>query len=135
VVGGAFQVTGPDDLARLRSRITRTARSAGIHADRIDRFVVAVHEIAANAIVHGVPPATVRITTTASAFVVTVHDQGSAPGDRPPEHPSVRVPTGPPPLDRSNGRGLWLASRLSDRVEVRSDGEGTTVTLIMGLSR
>ncbi len=100
---------------------------AGLDPDRTGGLVVAVNEIVANAITHGQPPATITMTATGANICVAVHDLGGGP-DR-DGLADAQLP-GPQHL---RGRGLWLATQLCDQVDVRSDADGTTVTLILGL--
>lgn len=121
---GTVTVTVVDDLAVVRQRVRECARLHGIDAGRTARFVLAVNEIVTNAISHGVPPATVTIAATDDAFRVAVHDQGA--GVLP-----NRGGTAPPPVEQDHGRGLWLADRLCDRVDVHTAPSRTTVTLTL----
>jgi anti-sigma regulatory factor (Ser/Thr protein kinase) len=116
--------TGPDDLSEVRHCVSEMARLGGLDRDRTFRLTIAVNEIVTNAIRHGVPPATVTLTTTRPAVVVAVHDRGAGFAQTEPD-------TDPPPVDRVDGRGLWLATRLCDEVDVRTDPAGTTVTLVL----
>src|SRR5205823_14940695 len=73
--GTVLRATGPDDLAPVRGAVSQVAGAAGMDPIRVERLVVAVHEIVTNALVHGRPPATVTLAVTAGALVVTGHDQ------------------------------------------------------------
>jgi anti-sigma regulatory factor (Ser/Thr protein kinase) len=117
-------VTVPGDLSEVRHRVQEVARRHEFDPGRGARLVLAVNEIVTNAISHGVPPATVTISVTERAFVVAVHDRGA--GFSP-----TGTGTGAPSVDRVDGRGLWLAHRLCDRVDVRTVPSGTTVTLTL----
>jgi anti-sigma regulatory factor (Ser/Thr protein kinase) len=128
------------DLASVRMLATELAVAAGMDPDRTDQLSVAVNEIVTNAIIHGVPPATVNFTATDTAVTIIVHDQGDgftrpgvipAPSRGPGQ--STAPDAAPPSPDHINGRGLWLATHLCDRFEVRTDAHGTTVTLVKNL--
>lgn len=131
----------PEDLARIRLLVTRTAHEAGLDSDRSNRLTLAANEIIANAIRHGVPPAMITIITTLTAIAVAVHDQGpgftirpAAAGKRPEDAVRDAVPpaTRPPPdAEQVNGRGMRLARRLCDRLDVYTNSAGTTVTLTL----
>ncbi len=119
-----------NDLAGLRQFIADTAGAAGMPPDRIERLVLAVNELATNAVTHGRPPATVRVTVTGEAVRVAVHDHGTGFG-----HATLGGGAGPaaaPPPDVLRGRGLWLASHMVDGIAVRTDETGTTVTVSAG---
>lgn len=124
VTTGTVTVTVMDDLAEVRQQVRECARLHEIDAGRTAGFVVAVNEIVTNAISHGVPPATVTISATAHAFRVAVHDRGTG------YLPDLSG-TPPPPVEQDHGRGLWLANRLCDQVDVRTDPSRTTVTLTL----
>jgi anti-sigma regulatory factor (Ser/Thr protein kinase) len=123
-----------DDLATVRGHVVEAARQAALDPDRTAGLTVAVNEVVTNAITHGMPPATVTITLTGGAVLITVHDRGTRFADL----SAVRTATGenaaeaaPPGPDHVRGRGLWLASALCDRVDIRAGAGGTTVTLTM----
>ena len=128
------EVSELDDLAVVRGCVAEAARQAALDPDRAVGLTVAVNEVVTNAITHGVSPATVTITRTADAVLITVRDRGTRFTDL----PAVLATTGgnaaaaaPPGPDRVHGRGLWLATRLCDRVDIRAGADGTTVTLMM----
>jgi serine/threonine-protein kinase RsbW len=123
------------DLVSVRQLVARASIRVGVDPDRTDGFVVAVNEIVTNALTHGLPPATITISSTGTAVQVAVHDSGGFG-----EWDDTAVDAGryarlaavgpvPPATDRPNGRGLWLATRLSDHLDIRTDAGGTTVTV------
>jgi anti-sigma regulatory factor (Ser/Thr protein kinase) len=101
------------DLPTLRRLVTATAIDAGLEGDRAGELAVAVNEVATNAIVHGAPPATLGIWVREGEFVCEVSDAGAGVED-----PLAGQLT--PPADGRGGRGLWLARRLCDAVEIRN---------------
>jgi len=119
-------VLGADDLARARGLLGVTAAHVGLPGDRIDRFAVALSEIATNAILHGSGSATVTITSSDTALIVEVRDRGT--GLRTDSRPALPHPT------QIGGRGLWLAEHLCDNVDFdSSSGGGTTIRMSMRL--
>lgn len=112
---------GLADLADLRRTVTTRAKGAGLPESRADELALAVNEVATNAIVHGRPPTRLRIWARARELVCEVADAG--PGIRDPRAGRQR-----PPVDSLGGRGLWLARRLCDALEIRN-GTGCTVTM------
>jgi anti-sigma regulatory factor (Ser/Thr protein kinase) len=125
-------VTVPGELAVVRRLAADVAARAGLPADRSGDLTVAISEVVANAITHGVPPATVTLAVTDGTLLITVHDQGTTAF----HHPDVRTRlrhVEPAPPERVSGRGLWLAAQLCDRVTAGTDPDGTTVTLAMNL--
>jgi anti-sigma regulatory factor (Ser/Thr protein kinase) len=119
------------DLVSVRQVVARASLTVGVEPDRADGFVVAVNEIVTNALTHGLPPATITISSTGMAVQVAVHDRGGFGDPYPAGAGHVGTdPVGQPPAtDRPNGRGLWLASQLSDHLDIRTDTNGTTVTV------
>jgi anti-sigma regulatory factor (Ser/Thr protein kinase) len=130
------RVRRPHELVGVRGLVTEVAAATGLDADRCARLAIAVNELVTNAITHGLPPATVTITSTGTDVLVAVHDGGGGftepdvvavlPGDG-----SVAARAAPPGLEDVSGRGLWLAVRLCDHVDVRTDPAGTTVRVTM----
>jgi anti-sigma regulatory factor (Ser/Thr protein kinase) len=126
------------DLAKLRDLVAATATSAGLAPDPIWQLSLAVHEIAANALIHGTPPVSVTMTVTDTAITVAVHDRGNGFGHHllATPHPQTDriVAATPPSTEALQGRGLWLAIQMADRVSLTTDSTGTTVvvTIAMG---
>jgi anti-sigma regulatory factor (Ser/Thr protein kinase) len=112
---------GLADLAKLRRLVTATAIDAGLEGDRAGELAVAVNEVATNAIVHGAPPATLGIWVREGEIVCEVSDAGAGVKD-------ALAGQLPPPADGRGGRGLWVARRLCDAVEIRN-GDGCSVSL------
>ena len=110
-------------LAAVREGVAQAARAAGCDRDRVDDLVLAVNEVATNAVEHGSGDAHLDVWTgsTLRELVCEVHDGGvlddPLPGLRAP-HPS-----GP------RGRGLWIARQLCDLLHVWADPEGTHVRI------
>lgn len=110
---------GLDDLSAVRRRTSEAGAVAGLDPDRVDDFVLAVNELATNSVEHGPGSGRLRVWTAPGLLTVEVADHGRMdvpfPGVVPPS------PTG------QRGRGLWLASELSDVLEVWSDPTGTVI--------
>lgn len=85
---------------------------------RTDDFVLAVNEIATNAVRHGSPIADLRLSAGRAAVTAEVRDSGQWTAG----------------LDGDGGMGLPLVRRVCDQVHVETGGTGTTVTLRMCLS-
>jgi anti-sigma regulatory factor (Ser/Thr protein kinase) len=115
-----------DGLGAARSLVGDEARRAGLPAPRVADLVMAVNEVATNALRHGAGVAALSVWTGDGALVCQVQDGGHYDlplGDR------VR-----PGSDAGASRGLWLANHLCDLVQIRSDRSGTTVRLHVWLS-
>lgn len=99
----------------------RRAHQARLAAERAEELLLAVNEIATNSLTHTGRGGTLRIWQAHGALVCEVHDSGHIPDPLAGRH----IPT-PHAL---HGRGLWIVNQLCDLVEIRSDGDGTTVRM------
>ena len=109
------------DLQRVRRLVASKATACGLPAARADEIALAVNEIATNAVVHGRPPATVRIWAGDAELTCEVSDAGDGIKD------TLAGQLAPAP-DAVGGRGIWLARKLCEAVEIRN-GAGCTVTI------
>ncbi len=109
------------DLPAMRRTIRSLAIEAGLPRVRADELVLAVHEIATNAVVHGRSPSTLRVWRTDRELVFEVSDCGKGIKD-------VLAGQLTPTAAGLGGRGLWLTRLLSDAVEIRN-GTGCTVAI------
>jgi anti-sigma regulatory factor (Ser/Thr protein kinase) len=117
---------GLTELARVRDRVTRAARRAGMDAQGVADLVTATSELAANSVMHGGGGGTLRLWRDEDTILVEVEDRGRI------EDPLVgrRLPD----ITQEGGRGLWLANQLCDLVQIRSGDWGTAVRLHMPVS-
>ncbi len=113
-----------DGLGQVRRVTARWAARAGLPAGRVDDFVIAVSEIAANAVRYGSPAARLLLQGTGRATVAEVRDSGYWP------RPGTEAASAG---GRSGGMGLALARLACDEVEIRAGTGGTTVLLRMSL--
>ena len=109
-------------LVDVRDTVARAARAAGCDRDRVADLVLAVNEVATNAVEHGSGDAHLALWTGhAAELLCEVHDGGRLvdplPGLRAP-HPSD-----------PRGRGLWIARQLCDLLHVWGDDAGTHVRI------
>jgi len=111
-----------DGLAELRRRLRSWGTSTALSDGDTDDIVIAVDEIATNALEHGQPPARVRGWSTADAVFVRVDDHGRT---------GIPATTGyvRPPTDARRGRGIWMARHLADVLTTHNGPTGTTVAL------
>jgi anti-sigma regulatory factor (Ser/Thr protein kinase) len=109
------------DLRLLRRTVASAAVASGLSGSRADELALAVNEIASNAVVHGRPPATLRIWQGSGELICEVSDAGDGIKD-------VLAGQLNPPPNRIGGRGIWLARMLCDAVEIRN-GVGCTVSI------
>ena len=115
----SHRVFGDRDFAVVRSDVRAHAISAGLNAEATNDLVLAVHEIAVNAVQHGRGERELRIWEQDKALVCEVRDAGRIADPMVGRHL--------PRFDAERGRGLWMANQLCDLVQVRSGPGGTTV--------
>jgi anti-sigma regulatory factor (Ser/Thr protein kinase) len=115
-------------LPALRQAVLAEAVSAGLAGDRANDVVLAVHELAANAVRHG--GGTGRVWMLASG--ATLHCQISDTGPGAGSAPAAGLVAGRPwPVQF--GHGLWLVSRLADQVSLTPGLAGSEVTVAFAL--
>ncbi len=119
----AFEVGGLKDVRWLRHRVQATLAESGLSLERVADFVVAVSEVATNAVVHGLPPVAVRMWSTPGTYLCAVTDHGPGFDEALAGHAPARD-------DLANGgMGLWLARQLCDELTTTRTGAGFTVLL------
>jgi anti-sigma regulatory factor (Ser/Thr protein kinase) len=112
------------DFIGLRHAVRERLATVDGPRDLIEDFLLAVDEMASNAVRHGRPPVAMRLWTVPGTLVCTISDSGRS-WDEPfagygPAHGE----------DLSHGgMGLWLARQLCDHVAIRRDAHGTSVRL------
>jgi anti-sigma regulatory factor (Ser/Thr protein kinase) len=89
----------------------------------LDDLLLGVSEAVSNALVHGRPPATVRIWAAPDRVVISVHDHGRGPAD--PLAGLVPAAGNAATL----GLGLWLTHQLDIDVALKHADDGFTVRL------
>ncbi|MEV5896850.1 ATP-binding protein [Nonomuraea fuscirosea] len=103
------------DLPQVRQFAEDEARAAGMPEEAIGDFVIAVNEVATNAVTHGADRAALRTWVTGGDLVVEVHDEGIwKPGPMP---------------GAVGGMGLWVARLLSSDLTLRVGDDGSTVIM------
>jgi anti-sigma regulatory factor (Ser/Thr protein kinase) len=126
----APMVLGPPDerrtfgawaLNEVRASVATMLLAAGFGRDRADDVVLAVNEIATNAVEHGPGDAEVYLWLDADGFVAEVHDRGVL------GNPLLGLMAPHPAEPR--GRGVWIARQLCDSLHVWANAEGTHVRL------
>jgi anti-sigma regulatory factor (Ser/Thr protein kinase) len=112
-------------LRALRAAVQERAGQAGMPEDRVVEVVLAVHELAANAVRHGAGAGRLRIWNLSGALHCQVEDGGAAACD------GRKVRAGPWPY--VDGHGLWVVRQVADDMEVLSDAKGTRATVTFAL--
>ncbi|GAB3830170.1 hypothetical protein GCM10027610_018060 [Dactylosporangium cerinum] len=112
-----------DGLRRVRDLVDQAAHVAGVSATNAHNLVIAVSELAANAVRHGGGSGRIVIEQTDDGVSIEVSDDG--PGL--PEHLSQELPA----ADAVSGRGLWMVRALCRDLHISSTARGVTVRLFM----
>jgi anti-sigma regulatory factor (Ser/Thr protein kinase) len=125
----APEVLGPPDLTlhfgawqlhEMRAEVQQALVDAGCELDHAEDVVLAVNEVATNAVEHGSSEAELYLWT-GGELVCEVHDRGvladPLPGLQAP-HPA-----------HPRGRGLWIARQLCDLLHIWGDTSGTHVRM------
>jgi anti-sigma regulatory factor (Ser/Thr protein kinase) len=120
-------------LAGLREAVLGYATACGMAGDRAIDVMLAVHELAANAVRHGPGHGRLRIHVTASTLHGEVSDPGLPSRDgRVPDGADGQAP-GAVPWPVEQGHGLWLVHTLADHVRVTSGPHGSLITVVFTL--
>jgi len=119
----AERIFGAGELPAIRALAAGAAFDAGLDPTRTEDFVLAANEIATNSVRYGGGRGVVRIWDEDDALVCEIRDAGLI--DLPLAGRERPVP------GQTSGFGLWLANKLCDLVQVRSDPAGTVVRLLM----
>jgi anti-sigma regulatory factor (Ser/Thr protein kinase) len=124
-------------LYALRAAVQAHAGQAGLSEDRVGEVVLAIHELAANAIAHGAGHGRLRMWERGDALSCEVVDAGPVGAGRPTGPPDS--PPGPSeaadPWPTTDGHGLWLVRQVADQLDLRSGPRGTRAMVIFALPR
>jgi anti-anti-sigma factor len=124
------QVFDADSLYALRAAVAAHCSRAGLPEGRVGDLVLAVHELAANAVRHGAGHGRVRIWNTGEALRCEVTDDGPPDGTAGGTGTRTRDSTG---WRVDPGHGLWLIRRVADQASVQTGPAGTMATLSFAL--
>jgi anti-sigma regulatory factor (Ser/Thr protein kinase) len=116
-----------DSLYSVRAAVAAHASAAGIAENRVRDVVLAVHELAANAVRHGAGQGRVRLWATSDGIRCEVTDPGPPPAQAGGDRPGASVPDAPWPAE--HGHGLWLVENIADQASVESGASGTVATV------
>jgi anti-sigma regulatory factor (Ser/Thr protein kinase) len=111
------------DVVELRHAVRDHAEAAGLTGDELFGFVLAVQELVTNAVRHGGGRGELRLRRDGDTLICDVTDHGNGFAD------GLPVTTGPPPVDDTGGRGLWLARQFTDTLMVSDGPDGATVSI------
>ena len=127
-------------LHALRADVQVHASRAGFPCHRVEDMVLAIHELAANAVHHGAGTGRLRIWNLAGALHCQVDDGlpafggPAAPGanHEDSEAAETESPSSPRvvgPWQARPGHGLWVVQQVADQLQVTSGAQGTTATV------
>jgi anti-sigma regulatory factor (Ser/Thr protein kinase) len=122
---------GTDALAGLREAVLGCATACGMSEDRAIDVMLAVHELAANAVRHGPGHGRLRIHVTASTLRCEISDPGPASRNgRAPGGAGGQAPGAPgtAPWPVEQGHGLWIAHKAADHLRFTSGPHGSLIT-------
>ena len=122
----AVSVTFDGDLRSVREFAADRGRAAGLDSARVSDLILAVSEIAANALGHAGGVGIIRSWCTSDALLCQVEDDGHITD---PLAGRRRLPA-----DAPGGHGLWLVNRVCDLVERRTSRAGTITRLHIRLA-
>jgi anti-sigma regulatory factor (Ser/Thr protein kinase) len=119
-----------ETLPDLRKAVLAQAAAAGMPADRADDVMLAVHELAANAVRHGAGAGRLAMRVRGGQLQCEVSDAGPPRGNgRGPR--TAMAATRPWPVQP--GHGLWLVQATADQVSVALESAGSRVTAVFNL--
>jgi anti-sigma regulatory factor (Ser/Thr protein kinase) len=115
-------------LHLLRKAVLAEATAAGMPRDRAADVMIAVHELAANAVRHGPGTGRLRMHALEGQLYCHVSDGGlvRAAGDAPDLAGAQSWPV-------EAGHGLWLVRQVADLVTVVNSPGGAETTLVFSV--
>jgi len=132
------QEFGETTLRILRETVLAHATDVGMPEGRALDVMLAVHELAANAVEHGGGTGRLRMSVTNRELICRVSDPGPAssglsrntPGS---QRPGATAQISPWPYEP--GHGLWLVRQIADHISVNSGPAGSQVTVAFTMLR
>lgn len=103
-------------LHLLRERVSACTAAVGMPKDRAVDVLIAVHELAANAVKHGAGAGRLLVRAAAGMLHCQISDAGPATGSWP----------------LREGHGLWLVQAVADEVTAFSGPHGSQVAVRFG---
>jgi anti-anti-sigma factor len=135
------QTFDADSLYALRAAVAAHASDAGLPPGRADDLVIAVHELAANAVRHGAGHGRLRIRKSDQALFCEISDDGAPPpasaADETPQETTAETTHDTPDAAQwrtEPGHGLALVRQVADQTSLRSGPSGTLATISFGLA-
>jgi anti-sigma regulatory factor (Ser/Thr protein kinase) len=134
-----------DTLHALRAEVRSYARGAGLPDGRAGDVVLAVHELAANAVRYGAGSGRLRIWNLAGTLHCQVDDGGPLASSDPAGPRARSAGSEAAEMGSASGRavmnsrrptpghGLWVARQVADQMQVLSDPDGTRARVTFDL--
>jgi anti-sigma regulatory factor (Ser/Thr protein kinase) len=117
-------------LADLRKAVLAEAAGEGMPRERAVDVMLAVHELAANAVRYGGGAGLARVRAAAGELQCQVSDAGRGNAD---SQKRGRGAEKAKPWPLVPGHGLWLVHKVADRVSVACGLGGSQVTAVFAL--
>ena len=127
------QEFGETTLRVLRETVLAHATAAGMPEGRALDVMLAVHELAANAVAHGGGTGRLRMSVTNRELICRVSDPGPASSGLPrngtlgSQRRGAAARASPWPYEP--GHGLWLVRQIADHISVNCGSAGSQVTV------
>jgi anti-sigma regulatory factor (Ser/Thr protein kinase) len=118
---GAAELVFCAGLKVVREFVREQALRMALPAERLDDVLVAVNEVATNAVLHTAGAGTLRMWTDSTHLICEVRDHGHLT-----DLLAGRLPV---PLDSPHGRGLLLVNHLCDLVRIDTEAGRTTTRM------
>jgi len=126
------QEFGETTLRVLRETVLAHATAAGMPEGRALDVMLAVHELAANAVEHGGGTGRLRMSVANRELICQVSDPGPASSGLVRDTSASQRPgaiAGMSPWPYEPGHGLWLVRQIADHISVDSGPAGSQVTV------
>ena len=132
------QAFGETTLRVLRETVLAHATAAGMPEGRALDVMLAVHELAANAVEHGGGTGRLRMSAINRELICQVSDPGPVSSGLPrstsgSQRPGAIARMSPWPYEP--GHGLWLVRQIADQISVDSGPAGSLVTVVFAVLR
>jgi anti-sigma regulatory factor (Ser/Thr protein kinase) len=118
---------GHDDITVIRHAVQACLIAAGLTADRLQGFVLAINEVITNVVLHAGGHGRIMLGRSDGVARCTVTDSGPGIPENYLHPPEV------PEAFEVGGRGIWLAYQLCDEVTMATGPIGTSIELNMTL--
>jgi anti-sigma regulatory factor (Ser/Thr protein kinase) len=113
------------EVAQARHAATTWGMQAGLTEDQVTDVIIAVSEVAGNAVAHAGNGGSMLCWQEDDSLVYEMRDGGHIQ-----DLLAGRVP---PPVEAESGRGLLMVNLLCDLVQVKSSPSGTAIRMWMTL--